>query len=131
MRTGLPGTIYGTGTGVADPLVTTTAIGTVYRVGGCTQYGRYVGNGSHFGVGEQYSVYERKIPNGYEYAIVEDYGCILRATYQHAARVTAQTSASPSALVQTPLSGVSKTELYVVGALTLGAVLYLALHHRG
>ncbi len=56
---------------------------TSYSVGGCTQYGTYVGNGAQFGSNSDYSVYHQAIAGGYRLNFVKDYECVLVSHQDH------------------------------------------------
>lgn len=83
MNTAIPGTAHTGG----------------YSIGGCTQYGTYVGNGMHFGANPEYSIYRQDFDGYYVLHAVLDYGCILKDSYKHvlpAASTTTKASSSGS-----------------------------------
>ncbi len=70
--------------------------GTVYSVGGCTQYGVYVGNGTAYSVDPSYSVYRQTTATGYQLNIVQDYGCHLVSTKNVAVAASAHPAVAAS-----------------------------------
>lgn len=118
--------------GVQQPLYR-TAVQPTYTVGGCTQFGSYLGSGAKFGSTGQYSVYRKDVSGGYDLNFVSDYGCNLVRTVRHT--VPPSTAPQPvqhpaTTTVSTSSGALTNTELYVVGGLAVGAALYFALRSK-